>query len=365
MKTIKYLFTIFLISIFAVACEKDYIDPISRVEPGEDKTAPTARITNPTDDVIIPFTDEETSLNIQFEVEDDIEIASVSVSLDGSQLATYNNFKDYRRFLESFLAKNVPIGEHTITVTATDLAGKEITETFTFEVSNKYIAKYEGETFFMPFEGELYMELLSETEATVEGEPGFAGGKSGEAYAGAADAYLTFPTEGLQGEEFSAAFWYKLKLSDPEPDYGQRAGILVMGPPDPLNPLAQNNRKAGFRFFRENAGGKQRIKLNVGNGTADSWFDGGAAADIDPAAGEWVHLAFTISSTECVVYINGEVVKQGAFEGVDWTGCDMLSVMSGAPRFNGWNHWSDESLIDELRLFSKALTQEEINNMIN
>jgi hypothetical protein len=204
------------------------------------------------------------------------------------------------------------------------------------------------------------MNLISFQNATVVGNPGFAGEsvQGLNAYAGATDSYLTFPTDGLQGNEFSAVFWMKINAV---PD---RAGILVMGPPDPDNPTAMNNRTSGFRFFRENAGGMQRFKLNVGNGTADSWFDGGTAADVDPTTNEWVHFAFTISNTEAVVYIDGQVVKQGEFAGVDWTGCDILSIMSGAPRFTGWNHVSDLSYMDELRLFDKALTQSEIQTII-
>ncbi|WP_233702697.1 LamG domain-containing protein, partial [Hyunsoonleella flava] len=76
-----------------------------------------------------------------------------------------------------------------------------------------------------------------------------------------------------------------------------------------------------------------------------------------------MHIAFTISQSEAVVYIDGQVVRQGAFSGVDWTGCDILSIMSGEPRFSGWNHRSDLSFMDELRLFNKALTQSEVTNL--
>jgi hypothetical protein len=68
--------------------------------------------------------------------------------------------------------------------------------------------------------------------------------------------------------------------------------------------------------------------------------------------------------TECVVYIDGEVAKQGDFGGIDWTGCDILTIMSGAPRFTGWSHFSDEGLMDELRIFNKALTQEDVQQII-
>lgn len=50
-----------------------------------------------------------------------------------------------------------------------------------------------------------------------------------------------------------------------------------MRPADPNNTAAQNNRTAGFRFFREGFCCSQVFKLNAGNGKADSWFDGGAA----------------------------------------------------------------------------------------
>ena len=221
-----------------------------------------------------------------------------------------------------------------------------------------YVPKYSGEIFYMPFDGN-YKDMATGTEATEIGTPGFGTGKKGQAYAGAADSYLTFPTDGLKNNEFSAVFWTKINAV---PD---RAGILVMGPPDTEAPTAPNNRKSGFRFFREGSATAQIFKLNAGNGTADTWFDGGAAATVNPATADWVHMAFTISGTECVVYIDGEVVKQGTFGGINWDGCDILSIMSGAPRFTGWDHFSDLSLMDELRIFNKALTQAEIKTILD
>ena len=108
----------------------------------------------------------------------------------------------------------------------------------------------------------------------------------------------------------------------------------------------------------------QRFKLNVGTGSSESWFDGGTAADVDPTVDEWKQMAFTISGTECVVYIDGQIVSQNTYSGVDWTGCDIISIMSGAPRFTGWNHLSDESLMDDLRIYKKALSQAEIQAML-
>ena len=275
------------------------------------------------------------------------------------EIASYDEFLDYRIFIEEFVYDNITTGDHVLEVSATDLVGNTTVSVSNFSKEPPYTPLYPGETFYMNFDGS-YSELVSVTDADEFGSPGFApeARVGSGAYAGSPDSYLTFPTDGLLANEFSASFWLKVNAT---PD---RAGVLVIGPPDENNPDAQNNRTSGFRFFRENAGGMQRFKLNVGSGDGDSWFDGGAAADVDPTVDQWVHFAFTISDSQCVVYKNGEVVSQNSFTGVDWTGCDILSIMSGAPRFTGWNHRSDESYMDELRLFNMALTQEDVIELI-
>lgn len=568
----KLLLGIFTL-VFIWSCYEG-IDSISEVDPGPDAGAPLIDLMRPAEGLQIQVGEAITSTPIQFRVEDDIEIGSIEVVLDGNQIASFNEFVDYRIANESFIYDNITTGDHTITVTATDLAGNISTVTHNFTKSPPYTPVFAGEQFYMPFDGD-FTELVSVTPANEVGSPGFAGesfaganalqagtenhltfplanltlgnnfsaafwykvnstpdrsgilvvgddaddrfqgfrlfregsgteqrlklnvgtgaGESwndggvidvaagewvhvvftisatetkiylngmgvnmatmsapidwsgttditigaggptfdywghnsdssamdelrlfnttlsqneitsmiaqssqmfhmsfngsyfdsvsemeaavignpdfaGEAYAGtnayagATDSYLTFPTAGMLGDQFSAAFWYKINAT---PD---RAGVLVIGPPDTENsdfPNTQNKRSSGFRFFREGGATNQIFKLNVGNGTGDNWFDGGAAATIDPTANNgWVHLAFTISSTECVVYINGDVVKQGPFGGVDWTGCDVLSIMSGAPRFTEWGHRSDLSYMDELRLFNKALSQAEIQSLM-
>lgn len=345
--------------LIAVGCDEGYIDEITAVDPGADASAPAVSITYPTEGTEIQVFESVTTINIQFEVTDDIEVQSISLILDGSELTNFSDFKDYRRVVEEYEYDGLTDGDHILIIKATDVDGKETSESVNFSKVPPYVKKYDGEIFYMPFDGD-NIELVSVTRPTVVGSPGYAGeGKvGGNAYAGANSSYLTFPTAGLLGTEFSAAFWMKVNAT---PD---RAGVLVIGPPDVANPDNANNRTSGFRFFRENAGGMQRFKLNVGNGGGDNWFDGGALADVDPTQDEWVHFSFTISGSQATVYINGNIVRQGDFPGVDWSDCDIISIMSGEPRFFGWNHRSDESFMDELRLFDKALSQQEVRNII-
>ena len=354
------IFKLLLIGTLALVsgCNEGYIDDISAVDPGPDEAAPQITIKFPLEGTQLQVPEPVTSINIQFEVTDDIEINTISVKLDGTEITGFDKFPDYRKAILEYLYDNVTNGDHVLTITATDIDGKSTSESVDFNKALPYVPRYDGEIFYLPFDGD-YLDLVSFKSATTVGTPGFAGEsvQGLNAYAGASDSYLTFPTDGLLKNEFSAVFWMKVNAV---PD---RAGVLVIGPPDPDNPSAMNNRTSGFRFFRENAGGMQRFKLNVGRGDGDNWFDGGNAADVDPTTDEWVHFAITISDTEAAVYIDGKEATKGDFVGVDWTECDVLSIMSGAPRFAGWNHLSDNSFMDELRLFDKALTLSEIQNI--
>jgi|JI91814BRNA_FD_contig_61_47121_length_3768_multi_2_in_0_out_0_2 hypothetical protein len=349
MRTLKSIIAAISIVGMVGACNEG-IDPITKVSPGADASAPVVTVTYPAEGTEIKVAEILTSVNIKFEVTDDIEIKSIVVKMDGADIASFTEFLDYRRAVKDILHEGLATGEHVLSIVATDIENKVTTQNINFEKTPPYLPIFAGETFYMPFDG-IYTELITITPATQVGSPAFAGEgkKGGNAYKGTTGAYLSYPTTGLVGNEFSASFWMKVNST---PD---RAGVLVAGPP------GINTRTQGFRFFRENAGGKQRFKLNVGNGTTDFWFDGGANADVVPNTGEWVHLAFSISATNAAVYINGQVASQGVLTGgVNWAGCDIFSVMSGGPRFSEWGHNSDLSYMDELRFFNKALTQADV-----
>lgn len=219
----------------------------------------------------------------------------------------------------------------------------------------------DGQIFFMAFEDN-YTDAQSTSNATKVGNPTFTEGRVGKAYAGATDSYLTFRVSDLVstlGSDLTVGFWYKINGT---PD---RAGIIVIGPETVgAAPEAQNNRNSGFRIFREAAGTLQRIKANVGNGTADGWLDGGTAANVDPTASVWKYITLTITNGTANLYIDGEVVATNALTAISWAGCDIISIGSGVPRFTEWGHLSDNSLIDELRIYNKTLTATEIRDII-
>lgn len=343
-------------TIIAFSCN-DGIDPITAVAPGEDLEAPAVAISYPLEGTLVRVKEDVAPITIQFESTDDIEIQKIDVILDGQTVNTYNSFLDYRRAVLSYTYNTLGNGPHTLEVKTTDMSNKATSKIVNFEKVEPYKPQYDGEVFYMPFDGD-NLELVSITSASVVGSPAFSDdAKAGKSYKGATSAYLSADVAALLGDEFSAAFWYKVNAT---PD---RSGILTLSPPD-ATAAKPNKRTSGFRLFREGSPTNQTIKLNVGTGASDSWFDGGALASINPATAGWIHVAFTISQTQATVYINGSVVNTGSFDGVDWTDCTKLSIGSGAPNFVEWDHLSDLSLYDELRIFNKALTQDEVQALM-
>lgn len=345
------LLGVFSFLLILAGCNVDGIDPITEVDPGADLGAPDVTIIAPADGNTIKVLEEISSITIQFNVVDDIEIASIEVMVDGNMIASMNEFKDYRIVSDEVVFDNVTNGEHTVTVKATDLEGNVTTKTVNFSKEPPYTPKFQNEYLYMPFDGD-YVDLITLKSSEITGNLNFAGEAflGSNSYTGASDSYITFPFDGSVGSNFTASFWYKVS-GDPS-----RAGILVAGDDE--------DRNQGFRLFREGGPDEQRLKLNVGTGSGEVWNDGGV---LDPNNNEWAHVAFTVTPDETVIYINGMPVNTGNMGGnaIDWTGVEKLTIGAGGETFSYWDHLHDTSSIDELRIFDKALSAEEIQSLIN
>ena len=70
-----------------------------------------------------------------------------------------------------------------------------------------------------------------------------------------------------------------------------------------------------------------------------------------------------MTSSKATLYMDGAEVSTANFSGISWQGTDIISIGSGAPRFNEWGHLSDNSLIDEVRFYNKALPASEIERL--
>ncbi len=107
MKTYSKLIILVLTLIFVNACKDGFIDDISKVEPGPDESAPQIMVNFPPEGYELQTNDAIASININFEVKDDIEIKSVLLKLNGTEINSYSEFKDYRVFNAEYLYDNV------------------------------------------------------------------------------------------------------------------------------------------------------------------------------------------------------------------------------------------------------------------
>lgn len=96
MKILKYFLAFTAALIVAAGCNEG-IDPISPFDPGPDKDAPVITIKSPTQGQAIEVDSLVVSIFVQLEVTDDIELKSILVFLDNTEIGSMTTFKDYRR----------------------------------------------------------------------------------------------------------------------------------------------------------------------------------------------------------------------------------------------------------------------------
>ena len=133
---------------------------------------PTVEILSPSSDIQYPATTVAANFDFKFNVNDDIELSKVDISLDGSLLKSYSSFIDYRGMSGVYTYPDLAIGAHTFEVVATDLSGKSTTKSFAFNIT-KYDKVLESETLYVPFNaGGDYKDLINFVSPTVTGSPG-------------------------------------------------------------------------------------------------------------------------------------------------------------------------------------------------
>jgi hypothetical protein len=339
-----------LVTLMAASCKKG-LDPIKEVAPGPDLLPPVVEITYPVEGKTVRSADALATITVKFVASDDIELQGITLAMDGTQFGSITSFLDYRRAVVEYPYKDLADGDHIMLVTAVDMTGKSTSQSVSFKkITAPPYVPMEGEVIYFPFDGNYY-NLITGSEAGVVGSPSFVSGKVGDAYAGATDSYVTYPSAEIAKPAFSVAFWYKL---NPDP---KRGGMISISPEG-------DDRKVGFRFFREDGGAQMKFGINFGIGADEVWMN--PFLTVDPGD-EWMHFAVTIDGPVAKIYVDGEVVmeKTDVAGTLDWTGCPSMSIGSGAPNFTYWEHFSDLSYFDEMHFFTRAITGEEVLKLYN
>lgn len=368
---------IIALAVLFFGCKDGYIDDISSVDPGPDEAAPVVTINNPPSSVVIPFTDESTDIEFDVSVEDDIELVSFTLSLNGTELATFSDFVDYRNGSGTYLSESIPLGTHTFTVVAEDINGKTTTADREFVVTNSYIAMA-NEIFYMPFEGDVATELITETNAETFGTS-FAAGVFGRAmdFDGPNSTYALFPGEVMDTlSSFTVSFWTKAEFVDENEDGGIDGMQGLIG-------LSNTTRFWGnWHVFLENGsgptdGGDFRIHTQNGANSptySESWIN---PDNVTSMFDGWANhvVSYDDASKEFKYYLNGALVNTTtaawseelvfASSGQMVFGCAQFmtdpSLTSGATAQSWAGYYNGR--LDEIRIFNVALTETAISDL--
>ena len=185
-------------------------------------------------------------------------------------------------------------------------------------------------------EGKTVKDVFGANDGTMDGNVEIANGKVGEAlkFSGGhvdcgADKSLTDI-----GDQLTLEMWIKPE----KPGWAIIAGIS----------------RSGNNSYVVAWSDQTRVDFNLWNGALETWpFHSVGQPEVD----KWHHVAGVYDGSEAIIYINGEVDNEKKFEGVI--------------KHNGENFWmgarkSDglafNGLLDELRLYNRGLSQEEVEN---
>lgn len=142
--------------------------------------------------------------------------------------------------------------------------------------------------------------------------------------------------------DFTVSLWVKLTQAQAKP-------LITFG----------TNRDDDFFFGVENSGSVSRINYFVKNGATLLGYS--IYGPYTLKAGVWTHFAFTLTNSIATSYVNGEIYNQAAQTGslrkivrtVNYLGC------------SNWNICNVYAIYDDIKIFNKSLTQQEIHYVLN
>ncbi len=103
---------------------------------------------------------------------------------------------------------------------------------------------------------------------------------------------------------------------------------------------------------------KQGNAIHANIGSANAWLSNTADVTYDYSAGRWMHIAYAVSGTGYQIYVNGSLKQSGAFSGTPLLMDANHLLQLG---YSGTENTYFKGDMDEVRIYNKALSAEEIN----
>jgi hypothetical protein len=300
-----------------------------------DTTPPTVTLTAPTNGATVSG-----SIAVSATASDDVRVAGVQFRVDGQALGAERTTAPYSVTWNTTSATNM---SHTVSVVARDAAGNSSQAAVDVVVSNTsqtpggLVAAYGFNSGsgvqVTDASGQGNTGTISSATWTTAGKFGAALSFNGtSSWVTIADAASLDLTSGMTIEA-----WV-----NPAAGTGWRTVVLKEG----SNTLA-------YSLYSANNASRPAAYVHT---TGDVGLNGTAAVPLNT----WTHLALTYDGSALRIFVNGAQVNSRALAG-------SATVTSGALRIGGNSVWGEyfKGLIDEVRIYNRALTAGEIQTDMN
>lgn len=228
----------------------------------------------------------------------------------------------------------------------------------------------EGLAAHYPLDGNTDDESENTNDGSITDNVSFIGGVQEEAakFGGFGDrGYVTVPNNPSLTFDGQASFsmWVRIDGS-----YGQTGADCSGDGTDNATQvlLAKSGDRIGFVLMSKvNQNGKVRVRSKISDASISNESIAGTAATTDVGEGEWFHLTHLLDQTGTHIYVNGEPVAQDD-RPADFSVSNDEDMIMGLQRGKGscldyW--WPLDGALDEVRVYNRSLTEEEILALYN
>jgi len=184
----------------------------------------------------------------------------------------------------------------------------------------------------------------NENNGVIEGSPSLVPGQFGKAmdFNGADEYIIIEDSDSLEIQRMTIAAWVKLR------NYTEDARILTQEVDgDPYSTYSLTMGSTGWM--------KLELRISLDNSRKRLY------SNVDIPLETWTHVAATYDGENVVFYINGDVDMESPQTGTILTTDNPLYI--GASQF--WDPRFIDGLLDDIVLFDAALSQDDINEIID
>ncbi|MDX6690371.1 MAG: hypothetical protein QOG15_1828 [Solirubrobacteraceae bacterium] len=307
-----------------------------------DATPPSVSVTAPAQGATVSGT-----VNVSATASDNAAVSSVQFKLDGQNLGSADTTSPYAVTWDTSTATP---GSHTLTAVATDAANNSATSSaVTVTVSTSGPAGLVAAYGFEETSGTTATDSSGTGNAgTITGATRTSAGRNGSAlsFNGTSD-WVTIP--GSSSLALTTAFTLEAWVKSNGPGSVDQTVLTKEKPP-----------YMSYQLYAMSSGGSLASTWRDTNGSYGS-DDGFFAPSSSPTpTATWTHLAATYDNTTLRLFMNGTQIASKATTGA-------ITNTTAPLRIGGNSVWGEyfSGLIDDVRVYNRALTTTELNTDMN